>query len=263
MRSSDSTTTIYSGAGNTFTFVSPIQDHNLDQDEIKAICKIKSTDGLIYLNISAHQRADFFMYFFNNDGSMPGLCGNGLRCIKAYLADQGYNNLSYKIETPSGIYTLQDEAHDKISVSYPQPSVIKKINFSGLEAHLIDVGILHLVVPLKSIKLLDVNTLGRSLRFSKELSPQGANINFFSASEKDAFYHIRTYERGVEEETMACGSGALAVAYFIHLQKNKLQTITMKTRSGELLHHLVVLKDPSNFQNIDYVKQTGPAKRLL
>ena len=251
----------YSGAGNTFVFLSPIQDYKLSKNEAIALCKEEATDGLIYLSPS--DRADFYMHFFNLDGTQPGLCGNGLRSIKAYLTDQNFSNLSYTVETPSGIYTLQTEDSGLYSVSYPKPLLIKGPIplIPGYRGFFVDVGIPHVVVEADDINTLNVNKIGRLIRFSNKLAPNGANVNFYA--NLSGTNYIRTYERGVEEETKACGTGALATALILYLFKKSPLPIPITTKSQEILTHYFEWGSPPKLESLDCIKQIGPACKFL
>lgn len=213
----------------------------------KKICGRKSgagADGLLLLEKS--KRADVKMRIFNSDGSEAQMCGNGARCVALYHSLQprrGYGRgpLMLNIETKAGIIEAKVLASNvKIKLTEPQgyhPEVTVKINGRELKMYSINTGVPHAVIFVEGIERIDVSNIGRQIRYYECFAPAGTNVDFVEPVDADTI-KVRTYERGVEDETLACGTGAAASAIVWRLQslirglKNKMNVIT---QGGETL----------------------------
>ena len=243
----------YSGAGNKFIIFDNLDDgitnrsetvlglfENGNNDEI---------DGVIFVEKST--LGDFWMNYYNRDGTGNSLCGNGLRCTVQFLLD---NSLTDKhdliIESIGKTFSCKVNDDGKITVTFPPPEIIRagiklKTALSDwsedLPCSYINVGTPHIVIfiedlGLDSLEDVKVNEWGRSIRMHKDLMPEGANVNFIKVT-GDNEIAMRTYERGVERETLACGTGALSSAITVFAVKNIIPPIDILVRSGE---HLTV-----------------------
>lgn len=189
------------------------------------------------------------MRIFNADGSEAEMCGNGARCAALYLGSQlSAFSSQLKIETKAGII----EAYilgNNVKIKLTNPTGIKlniplKIGTGRpLKVNFINTGVPHTVVFVNGIEKIDVVNLGRQIRYHKDFSPKGTNVNFAEILNNDSIL-IRTYERGVEDETLACGTGSVASAllyairytqYAIRNTKYANPVINVHTRSGEVL----------------------------
>jgi len=206
----------------------------------KNICDRKfgaGADGLLVLEKS--KKADLRMRIFNADGSEAEMCGNGARCAALYKTQGARHKTQVNIETKAGIIEAQVKAGNvKIKLTDPKGmrlSIPLKINNRILHAGFIDTGVPQAVVFTQGLDNIDVENLGRQIRFHREFSPRGTNVNFVEFSGGDSI-RIRTYERGVEGETLACGTGsaasALLTTYCLRLASNNINVLT---RSGETL----------------------------
>jgi len=197
----------------------------------KKICDRKygiGADGMLLLEKTA--KADIRMRIFNPDGSEAEMCGNGARCCAKYYSFK-LSALSYqpiKIETKSGILeAIVNDDIVKLKMSDPK----------GIKANYINTGVPHAVIFVDDLENTDVDGLGRKIRNSKEFAPAGANVDFVKIIDKDTIA-VRTYERGVEAETLACGTGAVASAIITEYREQSIENrnkIDVKTRSGETL----------------------------
>ncbi|MCM8756704.1 MAG: diaminopimelate epimerase [Candidatus Omnitrophica bacterium] len=205
-------------------------------------------DGLLLIGKS--KLADFKMSIFNPDGSEAEMCGNGARCVSLWASFQERNNLP-KFETKAGVIEAQVKskfnlnnsknfAQVKIKMTEPVGLRLKfnlSIRGKGIRANYINTGVPHTIIFVEGLEKIDVENLGRVIRYHKEFSPKGTNVDFVEIL-KDDLIKIRTYERGVEKETLACGSGAVASAivstYQQELIKSKF-TIKVITQGGEIL----------------------------
>ncbi|MBL7127498.1 MAG: diaminopimelate epimerase [Ignavibacteria bacterium] len=246
----------YSGAGNKFIIL-----NNLDESYTDRRSKVlelmnedgnDEMDGVIFIEKSSI--GDFHMNYFNRDGSGNALCANGLRCTARYISD---NNLSDSdnliIEAVSNKYECKILDNGQISVAFPPPLRIKtkfklKVHFVEwwqlLTASYVDVGSPHIVVFIDDIEkpvvknLSDVKIMewGQNIRMHKDLMPEGANVNFvYVVSKEKGEIEIRSYERGVERETLACGTGAMSSAIISVALRGLKSPIKVLTKFGSYL----------------------------
>lgn len=188
-------------------------------------------DGMLLLEKS--QKADIRMRIFNADGSEAEMCGNGARCIVYYLG----RKIS-KIETRAGIISGELN-QDNVRVKLTDPSQIKlnvpvKVEKRILQVSFINTGVPHVVVFVEGLPKIDVVCLGQYIRYAKKFAPKGTNVNFIEVLDKRSF-EIRTYERGVEDETLACGTGSVAAAIIFALTTGVGSGINVHTKSREVL----------------------------
>ncbi len=169
------------------------------------------------------------MRYFNSDGLEAAMCGNALRCLTAFLRDQSMVEKSCSIETGVGIHNAEIVADGKISVSLSRP-VIRKVYKDGTHVH---TGVDHFVTMVDDLSIIDVAEEGERLRLDRRFRPTGVNVNFVTYPGKDRFF-MRTYEKGVEAETLSCGTGAIAAA-FILKETMKADVKQVQFASGETL----------------------------
>lgn len=201
----------YQGCGNTFTIV---DGRNLD------------LDGLILM--LPDPAADFRMRIFNRDGSEAESCGNGLRCAMRFLADSGLPRKKYTIAIGPRIVEA-DFVGDKISIQMGIPKDLKLHILPDI--HFVDTGVPHAVIFVDNLDTIDVAQEGKVLRDRLQ-----SNVNF-ATLQKDGSLRVRTYERGVEGETQACGTGAAAVAVIATELYRIHNPITIRFPGGEIEIH--------------------------
>ncbi len=214
---------IYSGAGNTFTCV---DNRKGDAD----LSPLREVDGLLILENS--DKADFRMRIINRDGSEADMCGNGLRCFKLYLEDLGYSDVSYTIETNRFVHTLTSDG-DQITATMAPPIIHSWRQEISIDGHpyrvpYLDTGVPHIVIPIREIDAAPVERVGPQV--CKQF-PEGTNVNFAS-TEGSLAISVRTWERGVNRETEACGTGATASAIALFRRTSQVQ---VHVRSGQTL----------------------------
>jgi diaminopimelate epimerase len=207
----------YSGSGNDFIL---IDNRNLvfplRKPLIADLCQRQTgigADGIILLENSA--RADFKMRIFNADGGEAEMCGNGARCLAKFIQQLGFTKSSYQIEAMKSVIYLHIE-NERISVSMPQPENFKwfqKLTINDLELtlHSLNTGVPHAVIFVDELENDQWMKLAPAIRSHPIFETSGTNVNFASVTQ-EGHLHIRTYERGVEGETLACGTGAIASA---------------------------------------------------
>ena len=206
------------------------------------------SDGLLVLE-KADKKIDFLMRIFNPDGTEAEMCGNGVRCASLY-----WNKFSpakpkkFKIKTMAGIIESQ-VFNNTIKVKMTEPKHLRldvgiKFGANDYNVHYIDTGVPHIVLFTEDLKQIDVNTLGRNMRFHGEFKPKGTNVDFVSIVDNNNI-KIRTYERGVEAETLACGTGSVAssIVTALVLQLKGKRLMNVETTGGEILKVYFDVKD--------------------
>jgi diaminopimelate epimerase len=232
-----------SGSGNDFIIIdnrNNIVDESDLSNFIVNVCRRKMSvgaDGVILVENTGN--ADFKWRFFNSDGSVAEMCGNGARCVArfAYLNNIAGSNMSF--ETLAGLVKAEViEERVKVKMTDPfdlEMDVTIELKNGLTSIYSINTGVPHVVMVKNSIDDIDIVKIGREIRYHDRFSPAGTNVNFV-CHVKDNTIAIRTYERGVEDETLACGTGAAASAIVI-AQKMKLDSpLSVLTRSGEYLN---------------------------
>lgn len=226
-----------SGAGNDFILLGGFRASPRKKSALASVlCGRGTSIGADGLLVVSGQGGSVKMEYFNSDGSRA-FCGNGARCSVLWAWENGL--LSGKkafLRTDKGI--LPAEIKGKSSVRIKMPPVREiRLNFRGKfpawarEVHFLDTGVPHAVVPVKGLDSFDVVAKGRELRFHKAFGKGGTNVNFTEL--KDGKLHVRTYERGVENETLACGTGITASAAAAVLLRKMKSPATAVSRSGK------------------------------
>ena len=229
------------GAGNDFVVVDYRSSHAGYGSLSKAarfLCERRNgvgADGVLVLERS--KKAYFKMRIFNADGSEAEMCGNGLRCAALYAAKKR----TLKIETMAGVYEAEIRGKDKVRIKMGEPGDISrdlriKVNKRDIRVDYIDAGVPHTVIFVEGIDGIDVDSIGRNIRYHGRFRPRGTNVDFVEIVD-DKNIKMRTYERGVEGETLACGTGAVASAIVsnVKCQVSSVKSgIKVHTRGGIL-----------------------------
>lgn len=199
------------------------------------------SDGLIFLqNTPQGVEADYIWHFYNADGSRAEMCGNGTRCATRLGYELGLGEKEHTLGTDAGpIRTKVNPLENKVKVQLTPPEGLEMnipLEIEGKEytAHFVNTGVPHAVILLDDVSDIDVKRLGKAVREHERFAPAGTNANFASVRSSCKMM-LRTYERGVEDETFACGTGAAATA----LVANKLglveDSVELTTSGGEVL----------------------------
>jgi diaminopimelate epimerase len=222
----------YQGAGNDFVIIDNRENYFNKQDTklIAYLCDRRfgiGADGLIL--IENHVDLDFKMVYFNADGNESSMCGNGGRCITNFANHLGIIDKKAKFEAIDGFHQAIVE-DGIIKLQMQNVTDIQKLdNYVFL-----DTGSPHYVICKNEIDKLNVKQEGAKIRYSKPFSKEGTNVNFVEKVSNDIFA-VRTYERGVEDETLSCGTGVTAVALAMnYIGKTKNNLITLNTKGGDL-----------------------------
>ncbi len=202
----------YHGAGNDFVMINAVEKPViLSDDEVKAICDRRTgvgADGLIMVLPS--EKHDFRMKYYNCDGHESTFCGNGGRCVAAFAVEEGLASQNIEYEAVDGLHkALVTKNSDK---EYMVSVTMRDIGNYDLsdERLIIDTGSPHYVTRVGNLKNYDVRKYGAAIRNDKTISTDGLNVDFMEVIDNQ--YYIRTFERGVEDETLACGTGVTASA---------------------------------------------------
>ena len=232
------------GAGNDFIMLagSDLGGRLLTQATIAALCDRRTgigADGLIIIAEPTSPDAAFTMVYFNADGGEAEMCGNGARCSVDFAQRAGLFNGGCRFDTFSGLLTGTMIAPGDVEVSLPAWKDLQRdINLEGTPwavQHTCNTGVPHVVIPVKDVADVDVCRWGPFFRYHDHFAPAGTNINWVSPSTASGEFLIRTFERGVEDETLACGTGASASAVVLcHLNETN-SPVSLRTRGGDLL----------------------------
>jgi len=231
-----------SGSGNDFIMVNAMDEtvgELADARVIQALCSRGTgvgADGIVFLQPSS--QADFRMVYLNSDGSRADLCGNASLCSTRLASDLGIvSTTEFRIESDAGILSVRMRDGGPEVDLQPVTEVRPALPFRREDGErwigFTLVGVPHLTVRCESVNTVDIVGRGRPLRYDPSLA-RGANVNFVS-QDNDGAWEIRTYERGVEGETLACGTGAVASAIQLVEAGEAESPVALRTRSGSTL----------------------------
>lgn len=230
------------GSGNDFILIDNRQAVVGNGDLpafIRGVCRRRlsvGADGLIL--IEAGRSADFSWRFYNSDASRAEMCGNGARCAARFASVMGIAPPEMTFETDAGtVHAVV--ADDSVKVRMPDPSGLHldlqiRLDAGPMDLCAINTGVPHTVALYDQIEDLDVVSVGREIRRHSEFAPAGTNANFICADGPNAI-SVRTYERGVEDETLACGTGCIASALIASVKMGLSSPVPVRTRSGNYL----------------------------
>ena len=252
--------------GNDFLVVDSVRERGvgaLNSHQVAQICDRNfgvGADGLVVLHGGTSTNARW--EFFNADGSEAEMCGNAARCSILFLADRYFaNERVISLMTAAGVVKGK-----KLGPGLAEVSVVARSNpelryedrvtvvdgVGTVRAHFIDTGVPHAVIEVDSIETYPIVQVGRALRFNPIFGPKGANVTFFQKTAGNAIY-CTTYERGVENETLSCGTGAVAAANIFSETYLQSLPITVRVPGGELVvdmspvSRVVLLRGPANY----------------
>jgi diaminopimelate epimerase len=233
------------GAGNDFVMIDGRDLERLDllpdRRLIARLCHRRlfiGADGLIV--VAPDVGADFAMTYWNSDGGEAAMCGNGARCAFAFARARGLIDGPARCRTASGILTGEFPAPGRVTVDLTPPRDLRLDVSTDREhpfarIHAADTGVPHVVIPVENLETVDVSGAGAALRHDPAFAPGGTNVNWVQPAPGGAAWLIRTYERGVESETLACGTGASAAALVLCRLESATSPVTLLTRGGDTL----------------------------
>lgn len=249
------------GAGNDFVLLDNRSGElALSRQQIARLCDRHrgiGADGVLILEQAANG-ADFRMRYYNADGGEAEMCGNGARCFARFASRTAGPREEISFETPAGVIGAE-LLGDLVRLKMSEPRDLQlglelTIHGQSIKADYVDSGVPHVVVPVEDVDQVEVYSLGNKLRFHPRFAPRGANANF--AEKRGARrIAIRTYERGVEAETLACGTGVVASAILFAAGENVSGPIEVIVRGGDTLE-VDFKRSGDAFSNVTL---TGPA----
>lgn len=222
----------YQGTGNDFVILdNRNQQYNeLNSKQVKAICDRRfgvGADGLMLLNLK--EGHDFEMKYYNADGHESSMCGNGGRCLVKFAEHKGIHRTIYKFVAIDGDHEAEIESDGEVSLKMADVSQVADHGTYSI----LNTGSPHFVKFAVDIMNVDVVETGREIRYSKEFAKEGINVNFVEKQGEDSIY-VRTYERGVEDETLSCGTGVTASALVNAHNEFGFNTVEVMTPGGKL-----------------------------
>lgn len=231
-----------SGAGNDFIVFNNMDRHVPEEGRHELFsgwCRRGMSigaDGVLLAEPS--DGADFRMRYYNADGGEAETCGNGSRCIARFAHQQGIAPAKMRFETVAGVYTAEirgEEVEVQVTDAHGLREGIRIRDgvFDG-EMHFLNTGVPHAVIFVDDLEAMDVLGAGRHLRYHGEFAPAGTNANFIRVRDRNNL-DIRTYERGVENETLACGTGSIASSIIAARMGLVDPPVRVTTRGGDVL----------------------------
>jgi diaminopimelate epimerase len=230
------------GAGNDFVMIdNRSRSISLSKTQIAHLCdrhKGVGADGLLLVEPKDSDGADFRMRYYNSDGGEAEMCGNGARCFARYIQKLGACRDRVSFQTLAGLIRAEfDGALVKINLSEPQGLKLHdkvKLSIGETEIHSLNTGVPQAVLFVPNADKAMVSSLGNEIRFHPHFSPKGTNVNFVQLLGGNSI-RVRTYERGVEGETLACGTGVTASALISSALHGVLSPVSVKVQNGDTL----------------------------
>ncbi len=231
------------GAGNDFIVIDDRDEKLLRSIDIgkfvKNICRRRfsiGADGVIFIYNDKDENVDFKWEFYNSDGSAAEMCGNGSRCVSRIAYELGIAGKKLSFMTKAGIIKSEILRKDRVKVYMTCPRDLNSsVTPAGMaEGGYVDTGVPHMVYQVDDINNCDLMNIGTKTRRHKLFDPKGTNVDFIELID-DHNLKMRTYERGVEGETLACGTGAAASALIAYARGKVKPPITVTTVAGKKL----------------------------
>jgi diaminopimelate epimerase len=265
-----------SGTGNDFIIIDEMKnsDLKLDIEKVPILCNRKNgigADGVITIHNS--NKYNFVMNYYNADGSTGSLCANGARCAILYASDSGkLKNSTAKFLSNNVEYSGEILSNENVRFNLNSPQKIKynfKVKAADqlITSHFANTGSPHVVINIRdpknnfnffsSLEMMPVESLGREIRCLSEFAPEGTNVNFIKII--NGAIQIRSYERGVEAETLSCGTGSVAAAIISYVTDGLRPPIKINTKGNE---NLFVNFEVEN-QKVKNISLTGSVKTVF
>jgi diaminopimelate epimerase len=251
------------GAGNDFALIdNRAQKVKLNREQIRRLCdrhRGVGADGVILLIPSRTGKADWAWEFYNSDGSVGEMCGNGARCFGRFVQKQTGREQDFKFETEAGIITAQFQG-ERVTINLTAPEQLclgEKLSLAAgpQTVHSVNTGVPHAVLFVPDADRAMVQQLGPEIRHHQRFSPKGTNVNFVQVL-GPGHIRVRTFERGVEGETLACGTGVTASALIASRVHGFASPVGVLVQGGDPL--LVSFQEHKG--NFADVRLSGPAE---
>ncbi|HYO23094.1 MAG TPA: diaminopimelate epimerase [Flavisolibacter sp.] len=246
----------YQGTGNDFIILdNRAKIYDFTKEQVAFLCHRRfgiGADGLMLLN--AHEQYDFEMKYYNADGGESTMCGNGGRCLVKFAAEMGIIKSEYRFIAIDGEHEASIETNGHVALKMNDVSTVR----SNYNKHVLNTGSPHYVEETENVMDIDVFGKGRAIRYSDEFKQDGINVNFVEQTEDPDTIIVRTYERGVEDETYSCGTGVTAAALVSYHNEAGFNFVNVKTKGGMLA--VEYDKVDEQFRNIWLI---GPAAKVF
>ena len=222
----------YQGTGNDFVIFDNRENKlALTKTQIAFLCHRRfgiGADGLMLLN--PHRHYHFEMKYYNADGGESTMCGNGGRCLVKFAAEMGIVEPLYRFLAIDGEHEARIEENGEVALKMNDVGSVRSYD----NVHVLNTGSPHYVEMVGDVMNLDVYAAGRAVRYNEEFKREGINVNFVEQGGEPDQIIVRTYERGVEDETYSCGTGVTAAALVNYHNENGHNRVTVKTKGGGL-----------------------------
>jgi diaminopimelate epimerase len=247
----------YQGTGNDFILADNRKGEysSLTTAQIHWLCDRRfgiGADGLMLLNEKPGY--DFEMKYYNADGKEGSLCGNGSRCMIKFVYHLGLHRDTYKFLASDGVHEAEIDMDGIVSLKMRDVRAIRKFHTD----YIVDTGSPHYIKLTNHVMELDVYKKGHEIRHSKEFEEEGINVNFVEQTDEPDKIIVRTFERGVEDETLSCGTGVTAAALVCYHNENGFNEVEVKTPGGMLSVEFDRIDE--KFENIWLC---GPAEKVF
>lgn len=241
----------YQGAGNDFIIIDDRTNTlTLSEKQVKHLCDRRfgiGADGLMMLREKPGY--DFDMFYVNSDGRPSSMCGNGGRCLVQFAYDMGIHKTEFEFTAVDGVHKALLEKVGYIKLHMNDVNEVEETHGD----YILDTGSPHYVKAMSELSSRDVYREGREIRYNDRFKDQGININFVEELHDGIF--VRTYERGVEDETLSCGTGVTASALMFAHNDLGFNRVEVRTKGG----HLAVEFDKCSDQEFKDIWLCGPA----
>ncbi len=243
----------YQGTGNDFIIIDHRQSElkTIDEKIVRKLCDRRfgiGADGVMFL--CTKEGFDFEMIYYNADGKPSSMCGNGGRCLVRFAEDLGIRKEKYRFLAVDGPHEATIDLDDIIRLKMQD---VKDVDAHGHYA-ILDTGSPHYIKYSTNVRDIDVVHKGREIRYSSEFEENGINVDFVENTGEYSIY-VRTYERGVEDETLSCGTGVTAAALMSAHHERGFNQIEVQTNGG----HLSVEYNKTGDESFTDIFLCGPA----
>ena len=248
----------YQGTGNDFILADNRKNEysSLTQKQIQQLCDRRfgiGADGVMLLN--ERPGYDFEMKYYNADGKEGSMCGNGGRCMIKFVYHLGIHREMYKFLAVDGMHEAEIDTDGIVSLHMKDVRNIRKFH----NDYILDTGSPHYIKLVTHVMDMDVYKKGYEIRHSKEFEDEGLNVNFVEQTDEPDKIIVRTFERGVEDETLSCGTGVTAAALVCYHNENGFNEVEVKTLGGQISVEFDRIDD-NRYENIWLC---GPAEKVF
>jgi len=248
----------YQGTGNDFILADNRKNeyNSLTQKQIHQLCDRRfgiGADGVMLLN--ERTGYDFEMKYYNADGKEGSMCGNGGRCMIKFVYHLGIHREMYKFLAVDGMHEAEIDTDGIVSLRMKDVRMIRKFH----NDYILDTGSPHYIKLVTHVMDMDVYKKGYEIRHSKEFEDEGINVNFVEQTDEPDKIIVRTFERGVEDETLSCGTGVTAAALVCYHNENGFNEVEVKTLGG----HISVEFDRIDDNRYENIWLCGPAEKVF